>query len=85
MLRRAGGAIRGDDAQAAGRLIHAGETAPYAARVSRSSGSPSAIASVDTCGCVSPRSTATLAAGLALDHTYINGEVIRLDGGRWLG
>ncbi|MEQ8843909.1 MAG: SDR family oxidoreductase [Phycisphaerales bacterium] len=32
-----------------------------------------------------PQDAARLAAALALDHTYINGEVIRLDGGRWLG
>ena len=32
-----------------------------------------------------PQDAAKLAAALALDHTYINGEVIRLDGGRWLG
>ena len=31
-----------------------------------------------------PEDAARLVASLALDHTYINGEVIRLDGGRWL-
>ena len=31
-----------------------------------------------------PEEAAALVAALALDHTYINGEVIRLDGGRWL-
>jgi pteridine reductase len=31
-----------------------------------------------------PEDAARLVAALALDHTYINGEVIRLDGGRWL-
>ena len=32
-----------------------------------------------------PEDAAKLVAALALDHTYVNGEVIRLDGGRWLG
>lgn len=31
-----------------------------------------------------PREAARLIASLALDHAYVNGEVIRLDGGRWL-
>lgn len=31
-----------------------------------------------------PEDAARLVAALALDHTYVNGEVIRLDGGRWL-
>lgn len=31
-----------------------------------------------------PEDAAGLVAALALDHAYINGEVIRLDGGRWL-
>lgn len=31
-----------------------------------------------------PQDAAGLAVALALDHPYINGEVIRLDGGRWL-
>lgn len=31
-----------------------------------------------------PQEAAALAAALALDHTYINGQVVRLDGGRWL-
>lgn len=31
-----------------------------------------------------PQDAAKLVAALALDHTYINGEVVRLDGGRWL-
>ncbi len=31
-----------------------------------------------------PEDAAKLVAALALDHTYVNGEVIRLDGGRWL-
>lgn len=31
-----------------------------------------------------PQDAAKLVAALALDHTYVNGEVIRLDGGRWL-
>lgn len=31
-----------------------------------------------------PEEAARLVAALALDHTYVNGEVIRLDGGRWL-
>lgn len=31
-----------------------------------------------------PQDAARLVAALALDHTYVNGEVIRLDGGRWL-
>ncbi len=32
----------------------------------------------------SPTDAAKLIAALALEHTYINGEIIRLDGGRWL-
>ncbi|GIW73830.1 MAG: hypothetical protein KatS3mg103_0352 [Phycisphaerales bacterium] len=32
----------------------------------------------------SPQDAARLVADLALEHTYITGEVIRLDGGRWL-
>ncbi|OAB63590.1 hypothetical protein AY599_11500 [Leptolyngbya valderiana BDU 20041] len=31
-----------------------------------------------------PQDAAKLVAALALDHAYVNGEVIRLDGGRWL-
>ena len=31
-----------------------------------------------------PEDAAKLVVALALDHAYINGEVIRLDGGRWL-
>lgn len=31
-----------------------------------------------------PQDAATLVAALALDHTYVNGEIVRLDGGRWL-
>jgi len=31
-----------------------------------------------------PQDAAKLVAALALDHTYVNGEIIRLDGGRWL-
>lgn len=31
-----------------------------------------------------PQDAAKLVAALALDHTYVNGEVVRLDGGRWL-
>ncbi len=31
-----------------------------------------------------PDDAARLVAALALDHTYVNGEIIRLDGGRWL-
>lgn len=31
-----------------------------------------------------PNDAAKLVAALALDHTYMNGEIVRLDGGRWL-
>ncbi|UYV11334.1 MAG: SDR family oxidoreductase [Phycisphaera sp.] len=31
-----------------------------------------------------PQDAAKLVAALALDHTYVNGEIVRLDGGRWL-
>ncbi|MEQ8316843.1 MAG: SDR family oxidoreductase [Phycisphaerales bacterium] len=31
-----------------------------------------------------PEDAARLVAALALDHAYVNGEIIRLDGGRWL-